>query len=90
MTHYSPIQVQVTHKIPETLSSLTEILERAKRVTVFHELLHACRFIFQNDSPSKKMEYEEWEHHFISVWENPILMVLKENPELTQWLLEEN
>jgi len=36
------------------------------------------------------MEYEEWEHHFISVWENPILMVLKENPELTQWLLEEN
>jgi len=66
MTHYSPIQVQVTHKIPETLSSLTESLERAKR------------------------ESQSFMSYFTSVWENPILMVLKENPELTQWLLEEN
>jgi len=36
------------------------------------------------------VEYEEWEHHFISLWENSVLMVLKENPELTKWLLDEN
>ena len=63
--------------------------EGKKRVTVFHELLRACRFIFQNETPSKKVEYEEWEHHFISLWENSVLMVLKENPELTKWLLDE-
>lgn len=67
-----------------------ELGESKKRATVFHELLHACRFIFQNETPGKKETYEDWEHHFISLWENSVLMVLKENPELTAWLLEEN
>lgn len=64
--------------------------ETKKRVTVFHEILHATRFVFDNSPPEKKTSYEEWEHHFIGVWENSILLVLQQNPELTEWLLDEN
>jgi len=67
-----------------------DLPETKKRVTVFHELFHACRFIFKNDPTPKKMDYEEWEHHFINLWQDSMLMVLKDNPELTQWLLEKN
>lgn len=63
--------------------------ETKKRVTVFHELLHACRFVFDNSPLDKKGSYEEWEHHFIGVWENSVLLVLQQNPELTAWLLDE-
>ena len=57
-----------------------------KKVTVFHELLHAARFTFDTGQV-KKRTYEEWEHHFIGVWENSMLMILRDNPELTKWLL---
>jgi Zn-dependent peptidase ImmA (M78 family) len=67
-----------------------DLEETKKRVTVFHELLHACRFVFDNSPPDKKSSYEEWEHHFIGVWENSILLVLQQNPELTEWLLGES
>ena len=66
-----------------------ELGESKKRVTVFHELLHACRFVFDNSPPDKKGSYEEWEHHFIGVWENSVLLVLQQNLELTAWLLDE-
>lgn len=66
-----------------------DLPETKKKVVVFHELLHACRFIFQGDPPSKKADFEEWEHHFIGLWENTIPMVLKENKELREWLLND-
>ena len=59
-----------------------------KKVTVFHELMHAARFTFETGQP-KKQTHEDWEHHFIGVWENSMLMILRDNPELTRWLLEE-
>lgn len=62
--------------------------ESKKKVTVWHEVLHATRFTFENTRPRKQAEYEEWEHHFIGIWENSLLMVLRDNPELTKWLLE--
>lgn len=62
--------------------------ESKKRVTVWHEILHATRFTFETSRPRRQAEYEEWEHHFIGLWENSLLMVLKDNPELTKWLLE--
>lgn len=66
-----------------------DLPETKKKVVVFHELLHACRFIFQGEVPSKKADYEEWEHHFIGLWENSMPMVLKENKELREWLLND-
>ena len=62
--------------------------ESKKKVTLFHEIMHATRFTFENTRPNYKTDYEEWEHHFISVWENSMLMVLKDNPKLTKWLLD--
>jgi hypothetical protein len=40
--------------------------------------------------PGGKDEYEVWEHHFIGIWESPMLMFIKDNPEVVAWLqLEE-
>lgn len=58
-----------------------------KQVTLLHEILHAIRMV--NDGilkPKKEDDYEEWEHYFIGLWDNSLLAVFKENPELTEWL----
>ena len=60
--------------------------ESKKRVTVWHEIMHACRFVFETERPRPKAEFDELEHHFIGLWENSLLMVLKDNKELTEWL----
>ena len=62
--------------------------ESKKKVTVWHELMHAARMTFDADD-TKKLDYEGWEHHFIGVWENSLLMILRDNPKLTEWLLED-
>ena len=62
--------------------------ESKKKVTMMHELMHAARFTFQTGE-IKKGDYETWEHHFINIWENSLLMILRDNPDLTAWLLED-
>lgn len=62
--------------------------ESKKKVTVWHELMHAARMTFDADD-AKKLDYEGWEHHFIGVWENSLLMILRDNPKLTEWLLND-
>ena len=36
--------------------------------------------------PKKNADYDEWEHYFIGIYENAILMILDDNPELVEWL----
>jgi len=58
-----------------------------KQVVLLHEIFHAIRMV--NDAfpkPKKDDDYEDWEHYFIALWDNNLLAVLKENPELTEWL----
>lgn len=57
-----------------------------QQVTLMHEILHAMRMTFENGMPKKKADYEEWEHFFIGVYENAILMMLRDNPDLVEWL----
>lgn len=60
-----------------------------KQVTIMHELLHAIRFV--NDGfpkPRKKDSFDDWEHYFINMYENNLLAILKDNVELTDWLLK--
>ena len=58
-----------------------------QRVTLMHEMLHACRMVLEGSSkPKKKADYEEWEHHFISIFENGCMMLIRENPEVMAWL----
>jgi hypothetical protein len=52
-----------------------------------HEILHAMRMIFENGMPKKKADFDEWEHFFIGVYENSFLMLMRDNPELMEWLV---
>ncbi len=66
----------------------SEMPESIKRVTLVHEILHAIRFTFGGSySPPKGTTYEEWEHYFIGMYEEPLTMVLRDNPELMKYLL---
>jgi hypothetical protein len=67
-----------------------EMAPSIKRVTLFHELLHAIRFIFGGSfKPGKTTTFDEWEHYFIGLYEEPVLMVLKDNPELLAYLMSD-
>lgn len=62
-----------------------------KRQTVLHEILHAIRFSFGNPvTPKKTDEAEIWEHYYIAMYEEGLLLVLRDNPELLAYLLETN
>lgn len=61
-----------------------------KKVTLFHEVMHAARMVWDNPVRPKVEEFDEWEHYFIGVWENSLLLVLKENPQLRDWLMQDD
>ena len=57
------------------------------RSTFIHELLHAIRMVFSTSSkPRKSDDFETWEHYFIGVYEETLLIVLRDNPELLEYL----
>jgi len=61
-----------------------------KRVTLLHELLHAIRFTFGGSfTPAKTTPYGEWEHYWIGLYEEPLVMLLRDNPELVVYLLSD-
>lgn len=66
-----------------------DLHESKKKITVFHEIMHAARFIFENEKPKKNADFDELEHHFIALWENSLLMILRDNPQLREWLLND-
>jgi Zn-dependent peptidase ImmA (M78 family) len=62
-----------------------------KKVTLMHEVLHATRMVFDNSvKPKKTDDFETWEHFFIGVWENSLILIMRDNPELIEWLMSEN
>lgn len=65
----------------------SDISVSKQRVTLVHEVLHSARMILEGSSkPKKKATYEEWEHHFIGIYENAFLMIMQDNPDLVAWL----
>jgi Zn-dependent peptidase ImmA (M78 family) len=65
-----------------------DLHETKKRVVLMHELLHASRMVFEpSTKPTEKDDYDAWEHHFINIFENSVIMMLKDNPKLVEWLL---
>ncbi len=65
----------------------SDISVSKQKVTLVHEMLHAARMIFEGTSiPKKKADYEDWEHHFVSIFENALLVILQDNPEVIEWL----
>lgn len=58
-----------------------------KKQVLMHELLHAIRFTFFTGSKmAPKLSFEDTEHYFIGMYEETLLMLLKDNPELLQYL----
>lgn len=58
-----------------------------KKQVVMHEILHAIRFtFFTGNKMASKLSFEDTEHYFIGMYEETLLMVFKDNPELLQYL----
>lgn len=56
------------------------------RSTLLHEILHAIRMVFDTTvRPRKSDDFETWEHFFIGVYEEHLLIVLRDNPELVEY-----
>lgn len=61
-----------------------------KKVTLLHEVLHAARMVFElSVRPADKSSFDEWEHYFISLYEQALITIMKENTELLKWLIKE-
>lgn len=59
-----------------------------KRVTLFHELLHAIRYIYGGSyRPRKDTTYEEWEHYWVGLYEEPFMLMMRNNPEVVAFFL---
>lgn len=61
-----------------------------QQVTLLHEILHAMRMTFENTPPAANTEFDDWEHFFINIYENSLLMFIRDNPEIVEWLEEED
>lgn len=64
-----------------------------KQQTLLHEIIHAIGMVYGSGQrePTPKDNYEIWEHHFIGIWESPMLSFIKDNPEVVAWMqLEED
>lgn len=60
-----------------------------QRVTLMHEMLHACKFVFDTFAPKKDIiDPDDIEHLYISIYENAILMLMQDNPEIVDWLTD--
>lgn len=65
----------------------SEQVSSMKRVTLFHELLHAIKITFGGSfTPAKNTEFNELEHYFIGLYEEPVVLMLRDNPELVKYL----
>lgn len=67
----------------------SELSASKQKVVVMHEILHAMRMVFENGLPEKEVEFERWEHFFIGVYENALIMFMRDNPEIVDWLMTE-
>lgn len=63
-----------------------------KQQTLLHEIIHVITMVYAGQvQPKPKDEYDVWEHHFIGIWEAPMLSFIKDNPDIVEWLqLEED
>ena len=58
-----------------------------KQQTLLHEVIHAITMVYSGQvQPRPKDEYDVWEHHFIGIWEAPMLSFIKDNPEVVKWM----
>jgi len=61
-----------------------------KRQTLLHELMHAVRHTLGSPiTPKNDDDSDTWEHFFIAMYEEGLLLIIRENPEVLEYLLSE-
>lgn len=61
-----------------------------QRSVLIHELLHALIYSFtRQDTPEKLETFDDWEHHFIGIVQEPLTMLLRDNPQLIAYLTQD-
>lgn len=61
-----------------------------KRQVLMHEIFHAIRFtFFTGNKMAPKLNFEDTEHYFIGMYEETVLMVLKDNKPVLDYLIGE-
>jgi|LauGreDrversion2_6_1035139.scaffolds.fasta_scaffold60913_2 hypothetical protein len=58
-----------------------------KKQTLMHEILHCLKFVFYAGHHPITKDVDTWEHFFIHLYEEPLVMVLVDNPQLVKYLL---
>lgn len=65
-----------------------------KRRYLMHELLHALVFVFGQDDKSSKDErtdtLDNLEHWFIYLVQEPLVLLMRDNPKLVEYLVSDN
>ncbi len=60
-----------------------------KQAIILHEILHAMIYTFtRQDRIEKNDNFDDWEHYFIGIVQEPMIMLLKDNPKLLAWLTQ--
>lgn len=67
-----------------------------KRQVLFHELFHAVRFSSGSSGIRPSLEdiqpnevIDIWEHYFIAMYEDAFLTIIRDNPDVTNYLLSQ-
>jgi hypothetical protein len=68
----------------------SDISHSRQQLTLWHELMHAARNVYDTSvQPKKSDNFDIWEHYFIGIWEESLLVLLRDNPELSTYLLSD-
>lgn len=75
----------------ENLIVIDENISHSRQqLTLWHELMHATRNVYDTSVvPKKSDSFDTWEHFFIGIWEESLLVLLRDNPKLVGYLLSE-
>jgi Zn-dependent peptidase ImmA (M78 family) len=61
-----------------------------KRQTLLHELMHAVRHTMGSPiTPKNDDDSDVWEHFFIGMYEEGLLLIIRDNPKVLDYLLSE-
>jgi len=68
----------------------SDIAPSRQQLTLWHELMHVARGVYDTSViPKKNDNFDTWEHYFIGVWEESLLVLIRDNPELLAYLLSD-
>lgn len=68
----------------------SDISHSRQQLTLWHELMHATRNVYDTSvTPKRSDSLDVWEHFFIGIWEESLLVLVRDNPELLEYLLSD-